>query len=1014
MSSPMSLSFSPPPHTNDALVDITPPITPLKSRRRQHPGGKSVELTPINVGLAQNHFKDAWAPMRVPSLSPPVMDSIDSSFDSLDTPPLSAVSSSSTGTGGGLTTPLDAVHPLFGRMSLEEEGLLGRVGMFGEAFNARDEEEEDVFSSMRMGPAKGLLFLNPAPTSSSTTFTSPMIVPPTPLLSSSSSTFSPPPDPFAFPDIQVDTAPYSYAPSTDSINFFNPSPPPASSQASPRTPKRPRTSSSSPGKTPKAKEIGKKVKHRARRSGQGKARALGADAPGDATSSSRPKGKGKAKVKVEVEKPTRSPFVEPDHTTASRRAALQPAPELFTSEFGFKTVTLSKPLYCASPTSSPVRGEGGRQLRKRVPLGLSSLMNVENKAAGTCAGRMSSSGASTSSQNHRQNASGSSNLTCNCFIQHQARCEFLSWMPAQPPAPNAVAQAASIILRSAAEQNLCQPSNPHPLGDDCTFCQYERRVKTLRVAIAALSHHFDHLIARTSRERNQSTAVSNLPVELLSYILSLACADPSRPRMPEVVRFRGVSTYFRDAVDASGAFWTDVRVGHPLAEVALVRSRGCLIDVSMPRRDGLRMSAFMTDRDPMWQTVAANSGRWRSVKFVGRPTPVEIAVLLSPAPELRDVCLDFHSTTWGSPRDGQPRVDPGEGKPLRHVILNGGRMPWSSERFTHLRTLQLYNVEQPPSHTDFYRMLTSSHGLERLVLVALSWTGLPETHRQHDPLLEPVTFPNLEEITLFDIHSDLVQFLCSFISAPNARALSLESAPIEILSLERAEWRGFHETIQGCFHHLTHLEIELDCDRGVIDVRSNRLIGDDVPHADSASSWPPPPPDSTASTPHRFAVECYTPDVLLSFAHLAEFLADKGGGVEFDVSVIRSDEDPDEDEVDALLRGLTALRGIVGLDIAYFAGGAKVVRHLSTVQEVDVGAPPAWVCPWLTKLNVENVPHIWEEDWNAFLKVRGPRRVALQDDLEPPMRITDLQENVEDMLNMTQGQLDEEDWPSDI
>ncbi|KAG8913965.1 hypothetical protein FRC01_004292, partial [Tulasnella sp. 417] len=227
----------------DQHIDITPPITPLKSRRNC-----KKDLTPINVGLAQNHFKDAWSlAFRPPSLSPqprpssssPVAASadLDSSFDSLDTPPLSAASSSLStaglgaggGGGGGLTTPLDAVHPLFGQLSLGSGAgldpfLSGSTGEGGKlvltgSFAFEGTEDGDVFGSM---PTRGLLF-NP-PTSSATS-NSLNIIPPTPLLSSS--TFSPPANPFSF---DMDTAQYSYAPSTDSLV----SPPPLSS--SPKTP----------------------------------------------------------------------------------------------------------------------------------------------------------------------------------------------------------------------------------------------------------------------------------------------------------------------------------------------------------------------------------------------------------------------------------------------------------------------------------------------------------------------------------------------------------------------------------------------------------------------------------------------------------------------------------------------------------------------------------------------------------------------------------------------------------
>ncbi|KIO18582.1 hypothetical protein M407DRAFT_246443 [Tulasnella calospora MUT 4182] len=58
---------------------------------------------------------------------------------------------------------------------------------------------------------------------------------------------------------------------------------------------------------------------------------------------------------------------------------------------------------------------------------------------------------------------------------------------------------------------------------------------------------------------------------------------------------------------------------------------------------------------------------------------------------------------------------------------------------------------------------------------------------------------------------------------------------------------------------------------------------------------------------------------------------------------------------------------------------------------------PVWVCPWLTKLNVEDVPDIDQNDWEALLEARGPRRRSRPRGTEPPLRITELRENVEEM-----------------
>lgn len=290
--------------------------------------------------------------------------------------------------------------------------------MLDGSFTSEGPDDEDVFTSM---PTRGLLF---DPPSSSATSSSLNIVPPTPLLSSSA--FSPPANAFSF---DTNTAQYSYSSSTDSMNFFNTSssvsPPPLSS--SPKTPtKAPSTASPSPSKTPKARQAkeNSKKKHRSRRSGKARALGLaGSNGSGGSImdgSSSRTTTPKKGKGRAEAE-PT-SPFAEADHRAlpvplGSRpRTALQPAPELFAS--GFKTIPLSKP---ESPMSSPVRSV---QQRRRVPLGLSSTINIESKGAAICTGRISSSGTSTSSQNYRQNVASPSSLTCTCRRSFRRKASF--------------------------------------------------------------------------------------------------------------------------------------------------------------------------------------------------------------------------------------------------------------------------------------------------------------------------------------------------------------------------------------------------------------------------------------------------------------------------------------------------------------------------------------------------------------------------------------------------------------
>ncbi|KAG8911047.1 hypothetical protein FRC01_005963, partial [Tulasnella sp. 417] len=86
---------------------------------------------------------------------------------------------------------------------------------------------------------------------------------------------------------------------------------------------------------------------------------------------------------------------------------------------------------------------------------------------------------------------------------------------------------------------------------------------------------------------------------------------------------------------------------------------------------------------------------------------------------------------------------------------------------------------------------------------------------------------------------------------------------------------------------------------------------------------------------------------------------------------------------------------ITNLDIAASQAGVHILRHLSVDHEDEMGVR-AWVCPW-TKLNVKDVPDIDQNGWKALLEACGPRRISITSGTDPPVCITELQENVAEM-----------------
>ncbi len=87
--------------------NITPPITPSKPPKTPLKR-QNKELSPINVQAASAYFREQWTFRNSP---PETQD--ETMIDGLETPPLSSATTSCD-----LSTPFDAIHPLFSHLSL--------------------------------------------------------------------------------------------------------------------------------------------------------------------------------------------------------------------------------------------------------------------------------------------------------------------------------------------------------------------------------------------------------------------------------------------------------------------------------------------------------------------------------------------------------------------------------------------------------------------------------------------------------------------------------------------------------------------------------------------------------------------------------------------------------------------------------------------------------------------------------------------------------------------------------
>ncbi|KAG9000669.1 hypothetical protein FRB90_011771 [Tulasnella sp. 427] len=466
------------------------------------------------------------------------------------------------------------------------------------------------------------------------------------------------------------------------------------------------------------------------------------------------------------------------------------------------------------------------------------------------------------------------------------------------PSSTAVAQAASILLQSAIDETRREESG-RP-DQECADCEYDVAIERIQISLKALADHFSCLTAEINQEKNKRCSIHRLPVEILCNILLLASDDPGKPRWRDIARFRMISSSFNKVIEHNAVFWTDVRLGHPSVHETIAKARGHPLHVTVPENLAKRLKALQISRKPFLRKIDASAARWKSLHFDGRLGSKDIPFFKLEMPQVEDFFLnkdleqiaDSHSV----------KMDPGPGRNFRNIGLSGFQLPWSSSRLTRLETLQLCNISEGPNSQQVYDMLSSSPQLKRLVFD--SWDRVPECE---PPPQSPIVLPDLSHIVIRSIEGELSEYLCTIIESPIAQLISLDYAPIEVLSRSRnSYWHAFQSPAAGWSATRSYLEIGVYPD--TIQFRT-RSIPSEVSRPTPAGSVEKN--SGTLVNATYWAGDAY--NTLLTLRDFVETFRESLTSVNIQLTIFFAWLDLDEEEVEALSRSLDALTGITKL-----------------------------------------------------------------------------------------------------
>lgn len=296
----------------------------------------------------------------------------------------------------------------------------------------------------------------------------------------------------------------------------------------------------------------------------------------------------------------------------------------------------------------------------------------------------------------------------------------------------------------------------------------DETIEAISDALKLYRHHF-------ATRRNSLVPLGRLPVEILSsifvFVLHLDNYDDLRLRFKHLYRLRGVSKTFRNIINHTPPLWTSIPSDCPFPVVseALLRSKTFPIIVyGQEEMDDADEIVLPTNSDFL-EAVMDHVDRWEASHLAFSSTVALQNALIKPAPRLKELSLVVSVGENDADVAGtHVEIFGGQVGQLDRLHLSSVPLRWDSVIFKGLKWLEVDNScgYLDPSSKDILQILSFTPNLRVLDLGNVHSDPIPASSGW--PL---VRLDDLEEITLFCVHSSIIDTILSHIIAPSCQII---------------------------------------------------------------------------------------------------------------------------------------------------------------------------------------------------------------------------------------------------
>ncbi|KAG9045678.1 hypothetical protein FS837_005862 [Tulasnella sp. UAMH 9824] len=238
-----------------------------------------------------------------------------------------------------------------------------------------------------------------------------------------------------------------------------------------------------------------------------------------------------------------------------------------------------------------------------------------------------------------------------------------------------------------------------------------------------------------------------------------------------MTQFISVCTLWKELLESASVFWPKLHSAYPPETLEMILSR----NVSAPLCVVCSEKEEARTKLDLLELAVKHSSRWRSLTFEGVICDVVKEQLKVHTGNITELYL-FDSEGWAFRPNA---LSLAEGKPFRHVVLDGVTISWDSSRLRGLRSLQLSQITfNSPLLTQLRAVLTSSPGLWYLRLSKVA--GLLELQGEDSSSM--IWLPELSTLILQSLPERFVSHILTHIRAPACRCVIATDIPFSIAS----------------------------------------------------------------------------------------------------------------------------------------------------------------------------------------------------------------------------------------